>query len=174
MAKKNNNSILVGVVILAIIVVAGAFLLNHGGLPGTYSTTTIAPGLTTTSVPSITTTIVKNQTTATAPNIASCAGYNYSTTAPNQNAVGSCGWNSRLMNVTVSGGPFITTTLTIVQLNVTYGAPYNQSISGATCASKSIVIAGMPIGNYRITFSTGTPSVSSTCAGGSASMRLGH
>jgi hypothetical protein len=169
--KGNTGMMIAVIVIVAAVVILGAFFLlnQQSSQMSTTSPTTIStPNLTSTAVTSLITTIVKNQSTATGPNMASCNGYNYSMSIPNQDSVGSCNWRGGLMNVSIFGGQFASTSLTIVQQNVTT-APYNATFAGATCNTKSGVFF-IPIGNYKVTFSTGSQVVGSSC--GDATVRL--
>jgi hypothetical protein len=139
MAKNENTKMLIGVAVVVVVVVIGAFfLLNQQSstLTSTILTTIPTQNLTSTAVTSLITTIVINQTTATGQNLASCNGYNYSISTSNQNSVGSCNWRAGLMNVSIFGGSFTNTSLTLVQQNVT-SAPYNATFSGSACSTKS-------------------------------------
>jgi hypothetical protein len=172
MKKEDTKMMAAVVVILAAIVILGfLFLSNQQSSPistTTLPTTVPTKNLTTTVVASLTTTILKNLTTAIGPNLASCNGYNYSISASGQAVVGSCGWRGGLMNVSIFGGQFTTTSMIMVQQNTT-NAPYNATFAGATCTTKSGVFY-VPIGNYKVTFTTGPQAVGSSCGG--ATVRL--
>lgn len=169
--KKQDTNMLVAALVVVAIIVVGAFLLTRPGSKATATTTiTTIPtkNLTSTTVASLTTTIVKNLTTAIGPNLAGCNGFNYSTSTPSQSTVGSCGWRGGLMNVSIFGGPFTSTSLTLVQQNVTT-APFNATFAGTSCALRSNVfyVAG---GNYKVTFATGFATLGVSC--GPAYVRL--
>lgn len=167
-AFKMNNSTIIYVGIIIVVVAIAAILLT-GKSYSAPTTTTISHNLTTVTVAPIPTTIVPNLTVATGPNLASCNGYNVSISTANRQVVGSCNWISGLMNITVYGGSFQNAVLKLVQQNIT-SAPYNVSTTAASCRAVSGVVY-IPGGNYKVTLQT---SAVPQGACGSATVRLSH
>ena len=105
-----------------------------------------------------TTSIVTTVPIVTGPNLASCNGYYYSITQADQSAGSSCGWTGGLMNVSLYGGSFQYTNLTLTQQNTTT-TPFTLTLLGISCQTQSGVYY-VPIGNYRIFFATVSQSAS--------------
>ena len=150
----DNTFILITVAVLSVLVVA---------LLIAYSFTSYVPP-----TPYFSTTVPANLSTAVAPNLASCDGFNFSLSAASKTSSGSCTWRGGLMNVTIDGGNFANTAVYLRQINSTQ--PFSSTYYGTSCLSNSTAYY-IPVGNYNVSFSTGSLSqLNGRC--GSAMMRL--
>ncbi len=177
MKKNGNSSTIIWVGVAVVILVGAGYLLTRGTYSPNPATTTVLfnNSLTTITINQVTTTVVPNQTVATGPNLASCNGYNYTISSPFYSYVVSCNWQASkgqpFMNVTIWSGSYNNVMLTLVQQNVTT-SPYNRTFVASPCNQASASGLYVPAGNYKVTFSVGSPSLCTPS--GPATVRLSH